>query len=236
MGILFVLLSLSFTNIERFFKKIIPFAAALIICALGCLSFIHTSNFKNSIALREYDALTSPNDPKLYNPLSRMAIPENLTREIKAVKDRSLVQENDSNAVSKKEIWAAIDDFKKDLISNPDNPDAHHALAVLYFTQGLFLSSEKYFIAAAKINPQNANIPYNLGILYYIAHEVNKAEKAWLEAVRLDSMMGKAHHNLSYLYYESGQYDLAWLHLQNAMECGIQVIPDFVSEVKKKLL
>lgn len=233
MGILFVLLSLSYTKRTISFKRFFPFIFIFVFSVLGYFSFIHTLNFKNCITLSEYDARTSPNDPRRYNAITRMNIPKKLDQEISGTQGISRLSEDNRTAVSKEELWKIIDDLKNELKSNHTDPELHHALAIVYFAQGLFLSSEENFLAAIQGKPQDANIPYNLGILYYSAHGGNKAEKAWLEALRLDPTMGKAHQNLSFLYYESGQNELAWLHCQKAMQCGIQISPEFVKEIRK---
>jgi hypothetical protein len=236
MGILFVLLSFSFTGIERFIKRIIPYTIILVVCGLGLLSFAHTSNFKNSLALHEYDALTSPNDPKLYTAVTQMTIPKKLYNEIQAVIDSPQVKESSRLPLSKEELWQIIDNLKIEQKSSPDDPNIPHALAITCFARGLFLSSEENFHAAMKNSPNDANIPYNLGILYYTAHAKNNAEKAWLKALQLDSTMGNVYNNLSYLYYETGRYESALLYCQKAMQYGIQVLPEFVKELQKNSL
>jgi len=233
MGILFVLLSLSYSKRTESFKKFFPFVFILLFSFLGCVSFIHTLNFKNSITLSEYDAATSPNDPRRYNAITRMNIPKNLDQEICALKGIPQQSEDSLPAVSKEELWKLIADLKNKQRLNHNDPELHHALAIVYFARGLFLSSEENFLAAIQDKPQDANVPYNLGILYYSAHLKNKTEKAWLEAVRLDSTMGKVYQNLSFLYYESGQNELAWLHCQKAMQFGIQISPEFIKEIRR---
>ena len=233
MGILFVLLSLSYTKRMESFKKFFPFVFIFVFSVLGCFSFIHTFNFKNCITLSEYDAATSPNDPRRYNTITRMNIPKKLDQEICALQGISRHSEDSLTAVSKEDLWKIIDDLKNELRSSHTDPELHHSLAIVCFARGLLLSSEDNFFAAIQDKPQDANVPYNLGILYYSAHEGKKAEKAWLEALQLDSTMGKAHHNLSVLYYESGQNELAWLHCQKAMQYGIQISPEFIKEIRK---
>jgi tetratricopeptide (TPR) repeat protein len=234
-GILFVLLSLSYTKRTESFKRFFPFVFIIIFSILGCFSLIHTLDFKNCATLSEYDAATSPNDPRRYNAITRMNIPKKLDQEICAMQGISRLSEDSCTAVSKKELWKIIDNLKNELRTSHADPELHHALAIVYFARGFLLSSEENFLAAIQGKPQDANVPYNLGVLYYSAHVRNNAEKAWLEALRLDPTMGKAHHNLSFLYYESGQNELAWLHCQKAMQCGIQISPGFVKEIRKKI-
>ena len=183
----------------------------------------------------EYDAATSPNNPRLYNDITRMNVPEKLNHGINAINDASQLRGLKRTEVSKEELWKIIDDLKKELKSSPNDPVLHHAIAVAYFARGLFLSSEENFFAALRSSPQDASIQYNLGILYYSAHIPTKAEKAWQEALRLNPAMGNAHLNLSFLYYESGQYQSALDHCQKAIQLGIPVPSSLVNEIQKNL-
>ena len=187
------------------------------------------------MTLSEYDAATSPSDPKRYNEITRMTVPQVLTDKLKAIRETSSGQERGIAAVSQEDLRKFIDDAKNELQLHPLNPELRHALAVAYFAKGLFLSSEENFLEARKGKPTDAHLPYNLGILYYSAYHRLKAESAWQESLRLDSTMGTAHLNLSYLYYESAQYSLAWEHCQKARELGISVPSDLVTEIRRKI-
>jgi tetratricopeptide (TPR) repeat protein len=235
MGILFILLSLSYKNRLEYFKRYFPPILILVFISLGWLSYSRMSNFKNSLTLMEYDAATSPNDPRLYSDITRMNVPEKLNHEISAIKESSQLRGIKRTEVSKEELWKIIDDLKKELKLSPNDQELHHALAVAYFARGLFLSSEENFFAVTRSNPQDASIQYNLGILYYGAHIQTKAEKAWQEALRLNPIMGNAHLNLSVLYYESGQYQSALDHCQKAIQLGIPVPSSLVNEIQKNL-
>jgi protein O-mannosyl-transferase len=233
MGIVFVLLSLSCTKRIESFKRFLPFVFIFVFSVMGYFSFIHIFDFKNCITLSEYDAATSPNDPRRYNTITRMNIPKKLGQKISALHRISQPSEESLTPMSKEDLWKIINDLKNELRSSHTDLELHYDLAIAYFARGLLLSSEENFLAAIQDKPQDAAVPYNLGILYYSAHERNKTEKAWLEVLRLDSTMGEAHHNLSVLYYESGQKELAWLHCQKAMQCGIQISPEFIKEIQK---
>jgi tetratricopeptide (TPR) repeat protein len=235
MGILFVLLSLSYTNKLRYINRYSSLILFLVIISSGWLSYTRTFNFKNSLALGEYDASTSPSDPRRYADITRMAIPEKLDQEMNAVQGRLQLRKSKRDPVSNEELWKIIDNLRSEIKSNRNDPELYHALAVASFARGFFLSSEEYFLTARQEKPQDATIPYNLGILYYIAQPKMKAEKEWLEALRLEPTMGNAHLNLSYYYYESGQYRSAWDHCQKAIQLGIAVPSNLVNEIRGKI-
>ena len=234
-GILFVLLSLSYKNRLEYFKRYFPPILILVFISLGCFSYARTFNFKNSLALMEYDAATSPNDPRLYSDITRMNVPEKLNHEINAINEASQTRMSKRTEVSKEELWKIIYNLRNELKSNHADPELHNALAVACFARGFFLSSEENFFAAIQSNPLDASIQYNLGVLYYSAHLPTKAEKAWQEALRLNPTMGNAHLNLSFLYYESGQYQSALDHCQKAIQLGIAVPSSLVNEIQKNL-
>jgi len=236
MGILFILLSLSFTKMQSFLKRIIPFILAAVFCILGWISYNHTFYFKNYMSMIEYDAKSSPNDLGRYNIITRMLIPDKLKQKISSLQGISQLPNDTSISVPIEKLWSTIEELNNELKSNQNDPELHHALAITYFARGFFVSSETNFLAAMQNSPQNANIPYNIGILYYRTYERRKAEQSWFKTLEIDSSMNKAHLNLSYLYYETGQYDLAWLHCQKAIQSGITVFPVFIDEIKKKLL
>jgi protein O-mannosyl-transferase len=235
MGILFILLSLSLAGRLRQYQRLFPPLYLFLFISLGWMSFSHAFDFKNSLTLSEYDTSTSPHDPRRFSKITRMAIPEKLAQEIKTVQNKPSLQVQDSTIVSREELWRIIQNLKNELRLSPLDPELHHSLAISYFAYGLFLSSEKHFLAARQEKPRDATIPYNLGILYYSAQPIRKAEKEWLEALQLDPSMGKAHLNLSFLYYELAQNKLAWLHCQQAKQLGIQMTSEFENEIRKKL-
>jgi protein O-mannosyl-transferase len=233
-GIWLVLLSLSFTNRVHLVKQVLPWVLVLVLCGFGWLSYSHCAHFENSLALFEYDAATTPNDPRVYKVMTRMEIPQNLRAVINTIQGRPNPNNVDSVTVSKKELWQILDTLGSQQKLENQNPEFSHALAVAYFARGFLLKSEASFLSAIHNNPQDAALRYNLGVLYYDAHSKEKAERAWNDAVRLNPWMGKGHHNLAYYYYESGQYELAWEHCQKAMQLGIEIPEALVNEIQRK--
>jgi tetratricopeptide (TPR) repeat protein len=203
--------------------------------AFGWVSFAHTLDFKNSLTLNEYDAATSPHDPRRYNDIERMSIPPLLRREMNSVRSDSLHQPSRDTALTKEDLWRIIEDLQGELKYQQNDPEILHALAVASFARGFFLSSEKKFLAAERNKPHDATIPYNLGILYYSAHAGSAAESAWQNALRLDPTMGSAHLNLSFYYYETGQFPPAWEHCQKAVQLGLVVPSTLISELRRRV-
>ena len=207
---------------------------ALLVCVLCFLSYRHTSDYKNSLTLEEYDATTSPNDPGPYKEISRMTLPKILITALHAPSHRSPARTGDQIQITKEELWHLLDSLRAQVAIHPHDPELLHAVAIAYFARGYAHSSEVNFLAASTLVPTDAVIPYNLGILYYSAHAAGNAERAWQKSLELDPTMGNAHANLSYWYYESGRYDAAWEHCQQAMHSGIEIPSHFIEELQRK--
>jgi hypothetical protein len=233
MGIMFILLSLTFQNGRQSLKRIATIATTITICVLFILSYRHTSDFKNSLMLGEYDAATSPNDLRPYKEITRMTVPNDLAAALRARSESLQAHEANRFQVTKEDLWCIIDSLQVQMKLNAHDPELLQSLAVAAFARGYAHTSEENFLAAFRKTPTNAIIPYNLGILYYSAHAGEKAEHAWLQALQLDPSMGKAHLNLSYWYYESGHYDAAWDHCQQALHSGVEIPQRFIQELQR---
>ena len=217
-GLFIALLSFSDVDRLRFIKPALPLLLFLAVCTLGTLSYTYSSNFHNSLALNEYDASTSPKDHTAYRSITSLNVPKKLSEYIHAIQKHSQPMKLGYMSITQEDLWKVIDTLKYELNSMSHDSEIHHAMAVAYFARGFLIKSEENFISAIRENPQDADIHFNLGILYYEAHMNKKAEKEWLEAVRLHPTMGNGYLNLTCLYYEMGQYELAWIYCQKAMQ------------------
>ncbi|RPI05309.1 MAG: hypothetical protein EHM64_07025 [Ignavibacteriae bacterium] len=233
-GVFFILLSCSWTSWFERIKKILPLLFILVLMLFGGMSVMRTFHFKNSLTLGEYDASTSPHDPRRYNDIKRMSVPRLLDDQVRILRGGA-PQRGEMPAVSQDELSKIIDELGNKVKFNDTDAVVHHALAVAYFARGLYLSSESNFLAALRVHPRDAALYYNLGVMYYAAHAIAQAENAWKDALQIDPAGGNAHLNLSYLYYETGQYQSAWDHCRRAMELGIAEPEGLVNEIRKKL-
>jgi tetratricopeptide (TPR) repeat protein len=226
--------SFSFPVKAQSLKKSFPFILFFIICVLGWMSNEHVRDYANPLALHEYDALTSPNDQRPYNSAAGMNIPMRIEPEIMKSEIYLNSTNPDSLKIFRAEIGQILSKAENGVRAEPKNPEIVHSLAVVEFTRGFYIRSEKNFLSAKEIDILNPDIPYNLGILYYYSHRRDKAEQNWLEALKIAPALGRAHLNLSSLYYESGRFEPAWEHCQKALKTGIDVPEGLVKELMKK--
>ena len=77
------------------------------------------------------------------------------------------------------EYDAAKTAYQKATRLNPDNLEAHQALANLYFSAGNYLYSALSYAQAIRLNPISVPYRYQLGLAYYLAGEWVYAAAAW---------------------------------------------------------
>ena len=77
------------------------------------------------------------------------------------------------------EYDAAKKAYQKATRLNPDNLEAHQALANLYFSDGNYLYSALSYAQAIRLNPLSVPYRYKLGLAYYLAGEWVYAATAW---------------------------------------------------------
>jgi len=206
---------------------------------LGVLSYNHSFDFKNHLALREFAARTSPSDDTQYPRVQMMHVPEDLANQFLA--RQAGISSNDpaktfkTSSFSTQEVRSLLKEAELARLPLPDDPTLHHRLAVLYFARGYYVRSLEEFQKAAAEEPENADLQFNLGVLCYDGHAVRRAEQAWLKALQLNPQMAEAHQNLSYLFYEQKQYENAWSHSLEATRLGAPVIPGLATEIQKFL-
>lgn len=242
-GILFTLSSLSFSERLRLPKRFSIGIIALLVIALGILSYSHSFDYKDSLALHEYAARTSPNDDTQFNRVTMMHIPKKLAGAIEEFRGRTIAQPDSPSTASNtqeppvaaNETKAVLEILKKEEEMEVDDPDLNHAFATALFARGFLVSAEQEFKRAIEQEPQNAELRHNLGVLYYNGHAEEKAEKEWLQAVRLNPLMGDSHHNLCYLYYQWKRYDKALQHCEEAQRLNTSVSPQLVDELRRDL-
>ena len=238
-GIMMIALSLSFTRRIAPARTFSYASVTLAMVMLGALSYNHSFDFKNHLALREFAARTSPSDDTQYPRVQMMHVPEDLANQFLA--RQAGISSNDpaktfkTSSFSTQEVRSLLKEAELARLPLPDDPTLHHRLAVLYFARGYYVRSLEEFQKAAAEEPENADLQFNLGVLCYDGHAVRRAEQAWLKALQLNPQMAEAHQNLSYLFYEQKQYENAWSHSLEATRLGAPVIPGLATEIQKFL-
>ncbi|MBN1849534.1 MAG: tetratricopeptide repeat protein [Deltaproteobacteria bacterium] len=106
----------------------------------------------------------------------------------------------------------------KDL--DPENPDVHHALALVYRDLNEYDASLTHFEIALNLRPRFPEAWNNLGILYGLLEKWDLAIDAFQKAVNdiLFKTPDIAYNNMGLAYYHKGDYKQAIKSYQKAIE------------------
>ena len=104
--------------------------------------------------------------------------------------------------------------FEQALAVKPDDPDAHHGLAVIADKQQLFGVADNHYEAALKKQPRNPNLLNDIGYSHWLRGGDKQAEKMLLEALAVEPGHKGATLNLGTLYGKQGRYEEAYALLR----------------------
>jgi Tfp pilus assembly protein PilF len=114
---------------------------------------------------------------------------------------------------------AALEQFLKAVEIDPENPELHHNLALVYQELGEYDLSLQHFQKALTINPKFSEARNNMGVLYVQLREWDLALQCFQKAV--DDILYKtphfAYHNIGSVYFHKGQYLKAIENYQKAL-------------------
>lgn len=83
-------------------------------------------------------------------------------------------------------IQDQLQSIKKELKTDPDNPNLIHDLGVGYYLLGEYANSIVQLKKAIRLKPQNASYHFNLGVSYTENDQVNLAIQSYLNALEVD--------------------------------------------------
>ncbi len=121
----------------------------------------------------------------------------------------------------------AIQEYRLAIAAQPDFPEAHNNLGVVYSNLGKYPEAIACFQQALKINPDcseaQRNLGYaqahtSLGVAYLSQGDSKKALDEFRKALRIDSHYADAHYNLALLLQKQGQLQEAVGHYQEAIK------------------
>ena len=133
------------------------------------------------------------------------------------------------------QVDEAIRAFKKALAIEPDMLGALVNLGSVYVAKEKYEEAIEQYRKAVVIKPDDATILYNLGTAYINKGDFKRAVSVYEEALRIDPKMGDAHNGLAYSYYRLKRYDLAWRHLRQAQELGVEIDKELERAIKRKV-
>ncbi len=167
-------------------------ACALMLGALGTLSWRHAGAFQDDEALWQ--------DTLAKNPACSMA-------------------HNNLGGVlgGKGQIDAAIRQFQEAVRLEPDNAEACNSLGIALGQKGQTDAAIRQFEAAVRLRPGFADAHDNLGVALAAKGQTDEAIGQYLESLRLEPNNAEAHNNLGAALGRKGQIDEAIRQYQEAL-------------------
>ena len=115
---------------------------------------------------------------------------------------------------ARREIPAAVEEYKLALERAPNVPGLNYALANLYWREGSLEEAERGFTKELAINAEHYLATWKLGNTYLIKREVDKALPYLLKAIDQKPELAQAHRDLGRVYSEKGDFQKAMEHFR----------------------
>ena len=121
------------------------------------------------------------------------------------------------------------------LESDPDLPQAHNNLAVLYRKAGDLEKAISLYRTAAKLIPTESRIFWGLAQTLEASGNVTAALQAYKKAIVLRKDFAQAHFSLGNLLYDLGRFEKALHHFQQFVELwqGERRFTDYANKLIK---
>jgi len=111
----------------------------------------------------------------------------------------------------------AIKHFNIALRLKPNNPGAHHNLAVAFAKQGRFNGAIDHFLKALTVKPDASKTHLNLGLALAMQGRTEQALDHYNKALQINPAYDKAHNMLGVLLMQEGKIETAIFHLREAV-------------------
>jgi tetratricopeptide (TPR) repeat protein len=115
---------------------------------------------------------------------------------------------------------------------DPENPEAHLELGLLYEARGEAREAEEHFVESLKSDPANPRALYSYASLYYAADDLETAEELLARAVASDARYSPALSALASIRARRGDYRDALDYIEKAVEAGESDVEHFKSALE----
>ncbi|MFA6034713.1 MAG: tetratricopeptide repeat protein [Myxococcota bacterium] len=137
----------------------------------------------------------------------------------KAIQASKISYDLGVNYLNSSQPRQALESFEKAVRENPEFPDAHNAVGLMYFSIRDFGKAEEHFLAAIELKPDYSDAFNNLGRLYLERGQYDKAIEMFRKALSnlLYQTPQFASANLGWAYYKKGMMREAFEQLNKAV-------------------
>ncbi len=111
-------------------------------------------------------------------------------------------------------------------------PDYWAAQGYVWAKKHIHEKAQSMFDRALSLDADNAMAWYGRGVVAGDQGRYQEAIDALKRALKTESDPGKVHYALAVNYYFQNRIDMAWKHLQLALQLGVSVNPSFLNEMK----
>lgn len=122
--------------------------------------------------------------------------------------------------MARKDDVGAIQAYRSVLDLDPEDPNAHLELGLIYERQDLSEEAEAHFLEAIKYDPANPRILYSYAGLFYASGDLETAEALLERAVAADEEYSLALSALASIRARRGEYEDALEYLERAVDAG----------------
>lgn len=126
----------------------------------------------------------------------------------------------------------AAEAYSAMLALDPENPEAHLELGLLYEARGEAREAEEHFVESLKSDPANPRALYSYASLYYAADDLESAEELLVRAVASDARYSPALSALASIRARRGDYRDALDYIEKAVEAGESDVEHFKSALE----
>ena len=133
------------------------------------------------------------------------------------------------------DLETALKRFHQAAILDPNFAPAYYGKAYVYsFQNRLKLAIDNYRKAIDLAEQPYTSAYGNLGLALLISGEEQEGFQLVQKALEIDPNNGEAHNTLANYYCSKKNSTLAWKHLEQAKENGVQPDPQLIVEMKKE--
>lgn len=122
------------------------------------------------------------------------------------------------SALARKDVQAALAEFREAVRLNPELPAAHEKLGEAYRESGDLPKAAESLETAVRLDPQNFHATFELGDVYRLLDRLSQAIRVYVLACRLDPNNFESRFRLAVCYQDSGELEQAVAAYHDALK------------------